>query len=418
MRVRTLKARATALLLSAAGLLWAADCAHAQTSNSTPARRLTLQEAMERANRQNLDLIAVRLRHAVAQAGVRIAGQLPNPTFNFSAARDTPHEGVFFDQPLEFGGKRHRRVQFAQEQVTLADVEIDAFARQIRRRVRAAYFAAAHARSFIAQRAQALEVARRVGEIAQARFEAGDVPQLEVLQADLEVRRADAELAVARQQEKVAFSRLDALLNEPADALWELTGALETQSPEIALPEMIIRAEAMNPDLQRLAQEKRVEESRRGLLSAERNPTLTVQFGADFNSPPDFRTGARGQLSFNLPIFSRNQGELSQSAASLQMITSETAAERRAVAGRVEAAYYEWAAREIQAKLYRETLVPVAEKLEGLAEESYRAGRANILTVLDAQRNVQQVRREYLDSLVALQTAFADLEETVGAPIG
>jgi outer membrane protein TolC len=55
--------------------------------------------------------------------------------------------------------------------------------------------------------------------------------------------------------------------------------------------------------------------------------------------------------------------------------------------------------------------------LEGLGEESYRAGRASLLTVLDAQRNVQQVEREYLDSLLALQTAFAALEETVGTPL-
>ena len=53
-----------------------------------------------------------------------------------------------------------------------------------------------------------------------------------------------------------------------------------------------------------------------------------------------------------------------------------------------------------------------------MAEESYKAGKANILTVIDAQRNAQDVEKTYLDSLFSLQSAFAGLEETVGAPLG
>jgi hypothetical protein len=37
--------------------------------------------------------------------------------------------------------------------------------------------------------------------------------------------------------------------------------------------------------------------------------------------------------------------------------------------------------------------------------------------VIDAQRNASQVEQEYLDSLVAAQSASAALEETVGAPL-
>ena len=48
-------------------------------------------------------------------------------------------------------------------------------------------------------------------------------------------------------------------------------------------------------------------------------------------------------------------------------------------------------------------------------EESYRAGKTNILTVLATQRNVQQGERDYLDSLLAVQSAFSQLEEAVGA---
>jgi outer membrane protein TolC len=98
-------------------------------------------------------------------------------------------------------------------------------------------------------------------------------------------------------------------------------------------------------------------------------------------------------------------------------LQQETAAKRRAVAGRVEGAYYQLTSREAEVNLYKQTLVPSTKQLEDLAEESYKSGKANILTVLGAQRDVQQVESQYLNSLLAMQTSFADLEETTGAPL-
>jgi cobalt-zinc-cadmium efflux system outer membrane protein len=379
-------------------------------------KKLTLPAALDLATRQNLDVVAARQRRAVTQAGVQIAKQRPNPTVNFTALRDSPHEGLFLEQPLELGTKRQRRIELARQAAGLTEVEIAALGRQVRRRVREAFYAAAYARGASIQRAQALELVKRLREIAQARFEAGDVPQLEVFQADLETSRAEADLGVTQQREKVAFSQLNALLNEPPETPWELVGSLEDLPSPIPLTELISRAEESNPELQHLAQEQRVEQSRGTLLRAERIPNLNLQFGTDFNSPRDFRVGPRSQLSVMLPLFTRNQGEIAQSVASLRVLEGEAAAAKRAVAARVEAAHFELSARQAQAELYRRALLPTARRLKNLAEESYRAGKANFLTVLDAQRNVQQVERDYLESLFALQTAFAGLEETVGAP--
>ncbi|HJY88231.1 MAG TPA: TolC family protein [Candidatus Acidoferrales bacterium] len=376
-----------------------------------------MHEALEVAARQNLDLAAGRLRQNVAQAGVRIAGQIPNPTAIFSASRDVPHESLLLDQPFELGWKRSRRIGLARQQVALTNVEIDTLVRQVRRRVREAYYAAVLARRQTGQRAQALELTKRLRDIAKERFDAGDVPQLEVIQTELEVSRAEAEYEVARQRERVSYSQLSVLLNEPSETIWEPETPLEEMPSRVSLEELVGRAQSLNPDLQHLSQEQKVELSRKALLRAERIPNLDVQFGSDFNAPPDFRAGLRGGFMMGLPLFTRNQGELAQSSATLRLLDAETVATRRAVAGRVEAAYFEWGTRQTQVELYRNTLLPSARRLQALAEESYRAGRANILTVLDAQRNVLQVERDYLDSLSASQAAFAGLEETVGGPL-
>lgn len=380
-------------------------------------QKLTLAQALDFAERQNLDLIAARAQRAVASAGVRIAGQRPNPTGNFTALRDDPHEGWWLDVPLEIGSKRGRRIQLARQQGVLTDDDIAALERLTRQNTRDAFFNLALARSVTQQKANALKLAQRLQDIAQSRFDAGQVPELEVDQAKLGAAQAQADVQVAQQEEKVALSALDALLNEPPGTDWDLVTPLETLPTESPLSELLARAAASNSQLQRIAQEEKIEQSQRALFQADRIPNLVLSAGMDFNSPHNFRYGPRGQISMDVPIFSRFQGEIAQSSAILIALEDQAAATQRAVDGQVEQAYYELDAREAQAKLYKETLVPAASNLESMAEESYRAGKADILYVLNAQKNVQNVQQAYLQSLFTVQVAFAQLEQTVGVPL-
>jgi cobalt-zinc-cadmium efflux system outer membrane protein len=383
------------------------------------AHPLTLAEALSLAEKQNLDLQAARALRAVALAGVRIAGQRPNPTVFFSALRDTPHESLFFDQPLEIGGRRGKRIELAKQEGALTDADISSRARQVRRNVREAYFALAFTRRVTSEKLEIAKLAARLKEIAQARFEAGDIPRMEVTQAELELARANAEAQVAKREEQIALTRLNVLLNEPATTAWDLASELDVGPQPFSLEELVGKASNSNAEIARLAQEARVEQSRTSLLKAERIPNLGLEFGLDFNNPGPggFKEGGRGQISVELPIFTRNQGEIARSSAALSAIELESSAKRRAVAGQVESAYYELNARQAEVMLYKQSLVPATKQLEQLAEESYRAGKANILTVLGAERDVRQVESEYLNSLLAMQNSFAALEETVGVPL-
>jgi cobalt-zinc-cadmium efflux system outer membrane protein len=379
--------------------------------------RLTIQEALELADKQNLDLAAARRRRAVALAGIQIARQRPNPSANFTALRDEPHEGLFFDQPIEIGGQRGRRIDVARQEGVLTELEIAALARQVRRSTREAYYASAYARAESDRLARVVELARRLAQIAEDRFKTGDVAQLEVVQTGLEASRAEAALEVARQREKVSMSQLNALLNEPATKALELAGTLEDNTPTARLQDLISRAYQSNPDLQHLGGEKKVEESRRSLLKAERIPNLDFEAGMDFNSPHDFRYGPRSQVSIGLPLFTRNQGEIAQSFANARVLDAETAATERSVSASVEAAFYDLEAQRTQVRLYHDRLLPVARQLESMAEESYRAGKTGILTAIQAQQAVQSVESSYLQSLEQLQNLYAGLEETVGGVV-
>ena len=389
----------------------------ASSPAAVPAQPLNVQTALDLADKQNLDLAAARLQRAIALAGIRVAGEIVNPTISFSATRDEPHESIFFDQEIQVGGQRGRRIALAREESALTDLDVAAVQRQVRREVREAFYGAALALGRTAGRAEALELANRLRDIARQRFQSGDVPQLEVTQAELEASRAEASLEVSREEEKVAWSALNALLNEPAETQWRLQGTLEDVPSDAQLADLLARAAQQSPELRHLGQELKAEQSHESLLRAERVPDLGLEFGVDLNSPRDFRAGPRGQITVGLPVFARNQGEIAQSEATERELDANLEATRRSVAGRVEQAYFELHARRTQVELYRDTLLPSGRKLEDLAEESYKAGKSDILYVLAAQRDAQQLKNDYLDSLYALQAAYAELEEIVGVPL-
>src|ERR1051326_420873 len=133
---------------------------------------LDLKTALATAEGSNLELRAARQQRAIAIAGITTAAQLPNPTFSFTAARDTPHEGVSLDIPVELGGKRGKRLAVAREEQKSIEVDLSVLARQIRRRTREAFFHALATRAETDQSKAALDLVTRTRDLVQQRYDA------------------------------------------------------------------------------------------------------------------------------------------------------------------------------------------------------------------------------------------------------
>lgn len=378
---------------------------------------LDLRTALAAADSANLELRAARQQRALALAGVTTARQLPNPTFSFTAARDTPHEGIAIDLPIELGGKRGKRISVAQEEQRSAELDIGALARQIRRRTREAFYRSLAARAQTEQAKTALDLSTRIRDLVQQRFDAGDVAQLEVVQAEVELARSTADYESTAQAQRAADVGLAALLNRSFTAPVPIAGRLDEIPPAPALDAVTSQAMQTSSDLLKATQELKTEERRLALAKAQRIPNVDLEAGADFNAPPEFNTGGKGGITVMLPLFYRGQGEIALSTARMELLRLTLASQRTMVAAEVAAAYFDYVAKAHQAQQYREHIVPQTVRLEQMAEDSYASGKTNILTLLDSQRRLNDVRKAYLDALFATQSSFATLEEAVGAPL-
>jgi cobalt-zinc-cadmium efflux system outer membrane protein len=405
------------IALVTTGLLQAGPAISASPQPPAVAGPLTYEQALDLATSRNLGLEAARRQRAIREGAIRTARQVPNPGVSLEVTRDTPHQVFSFDLPVELGGKRGRRIDLATEELTLADVDVQVEMRAVRRELRQTFYALIAADERVRLDDGVLDISRRVRDAAQARFDAGAAPRLEVLQAELGVTRAETDLELARSTRAAAQAGLNAVLNLPPQQALAVTGQLSDHLAAIAFEQALAMATVSNTDLVGLDRQIAIEARRMDLLRAERVPTPVFSVSGLFNNQPDFTVGPRAAVSVELPIFSRNQGPIAESIATTAQLRGRREAVRRTVENDVYGTIAKIDAERRQVEAYQQRLVPTATNLEALAEESYRAGRTSVLGVLDAQRSLRDLTREALQAALDLQLSLADLEELLGTEL-
>lgn len=411
--------RRVAVILGFALLLPGASPPFAQSpspQSASPAP-LTFQAALDLALQNNAGLAAAKLAKAVREAAVISAKQRPNPEFSFEITRDTPHETVGLGLPFELGGKRARRIDLAREEQSLADIEVRGALQSLRGELRRSFYGLLAAEERVRLADEVAAIARRVREAAQARFDEGVAPRLDVLEAELGLARAAADLELERSNRTAAAAALNAVLNRPPGQPIAVSGDLSSGPPPLTAERAWEMAAAANIEIVSLHREIAIEGRRSDLLRAERTPTPVLLGGAVLNAPGEFNSGAFAGLAVDIPLFSRNQGEIAQSTATTRQLEVRLEATIRSIESFVFGSTAKLEALRGQVASYARTLVPTAIAIESLAEESYKLGRAPLLSVLEAQRTLRDVRREYLQALADFQSAIAELEEIIGEPI-
>ena len=407
--------RSLAAVMCVAVLVWPSS-ASAQPVPPLPSP-LSFDAARAFADAHNPAIDASARGLTIREAGIRAAGQRPNPSVGAEVSRDSPHQTLTLDVPFEVGGQRRRRIELAQGELTLAGVDLQASRRMVRRQLREEFFGLLAADEQLRLAESILDVATRVRDAAQARFEAGAVPRLEVMQAALGVSRADADLDAARSARVTAQARLNGVLGLPPRQPVTLQGTLPDHTAAPGYDAAIAGASTSNTDLVGLDRQIEMAGRRLALLRAERMPAPVFSVSGLFHSPGDFTAAPSAAVNIGLPLFSRNQGEIAAAIATTAQLRGQREAMRRIVQTAVFSASSRIDAARRRVDTFTDRLLPVATELEALSEESYRAGRTSVLGLLDAQRSLRDLSRDAVQAGLDLQLALAELEDLLGTPL-
>ena len=382
----------------------------------SPAAALTYSAALTRALSANPRIIAARLRRPINIASRDVAAERLNPEVRFEASKETPKEGYTLAVPLELGGKRARRIAVADATIKTGEAELNVAIAEVQADVRRAFIARVIAENRLALLTDMQMLARRARDAAQARFDAGGVPRLEVVQAQLALADAENQATAARGTVDATRATLNAVLAFPLDAPTPIETSLDIE-PALSVETVVARARQSSAEL--LAIDRRIDEQRarlelaRALRVPDVVPTATLTHGAE----PEFTYGWRAGVAVTLPLFTTHKAGVTVEEATLAQLGEQRRAALMRIDGEVTAASATAEAQRVAYLRYRDVILPQAQQVEQLAQDSYQLGQTGIAALLQALQASRDVRLRSLDAVAQFHTALADLERAVGAPL-
>ena len=369
---------------------------------------------MARALEANPALTAARLRRAVNVAGLAVARERLNPEASVEIEKETPKQAYGVAVPLELGGKRSKRIAISEAIVRSGEADLAATIAQVRNDVRRAYFDALVADTRLAILHELRDLSTRVRDTAQTRFENGDVPRLEVLQAELARATAENDATAAAGVLAAARAKLNALLGLPLETEHRLSTSIEATDPVVTAAMLHL---ARRGSFELAVLDRRIEEQRARveLAKALRVPDVTPTATLTYDAEPEFTYGWRAGVAVTLPILTTHKAAVTVEESALAQITAERQATERRIDGDVTAASATAEAQRLAYVRYRDVILPQAQQVEQMAQVSYELGQTGIAALLQALQASRDVRMRSLEAVSQFQSAIADLERATGA---
>ena len=404
-----------------------------------------LDRLIDEALAANRDLRAAasRIEQARAQAAITRSDQLPSAGIEATRSRDlasslgafpppanalksnTNRAVVRFSWELDFWGKYRRASEAARADLVAAEAGRDAVRSSLVSEVARAHFALEAIDLRRAVTLRTLEGRRESLKLFRLRLDAGVISELEYHQFEAEVRAAQAAVPAIERERSRQESALAVLLGRSARAIFE--GDIERGQASVpeavevpaGLPSELLRR---RPDLRQAEAQLMAANARIGVATAAYYPSLSLTgfLGGQSQALADLFTGpartwsmAAGLLQ---PIY--GGGQIRGGVELADARTREAAARYDALVANAfrevrDAIADQSTARDVLvAKRARES--SLARALE-LARSRYGQGLTGLLELLDAERQLLQVRLERIDADRDRRNAVVDLFVAMGS---
>jgi outer membrane protein, heavy metal efflux system len=355
----------------------------------------------------------------------------PNPQFTLSVdgTQAAPHNGVWtpfrgtteqpnFSYLHEREHKRELRLESAQEGTRITQSQHEDLERNMVFALRAAFVGTLQAK-FVLNLAKAdLEYYDHIIEISRARFQAGDLAQIDLDRIELLRVQYESEIETAIVNLRTAKIQLLQMLNDrtPVDQ-FDVTGPFDFSDALQPLETYRDAALAARPDLQAALQtiQQSVTNHKLAVSNGSTDPTFAGWFtnNSSTNNPNGPET-IGVSVSIPLRIFDKNQGEKKRTLIDIDRSQKAEEAARAQVFSDVDTAYELVHSNIELLKPYKARYNDQALRVRDTVTFAYEHGGASLMDFLNAQSDYRQVQLAYAQLLGAYLTAAGQLNLAVG----
>lgn len=388
---------------------------------------ISLDQAIDLALEHNHSLKASRTLILQNQAQEITANLRPNPTLGFDTqflpffspqdfSGDNLNQVQQFDLGISYlferGHKRQRRLQAARDQTAVTRAQVTDAERTLAFNVGQQFVSVLLAESTLLFAEQNLKSFQETVDIGETQFKAGYIGEGDYLKIKLQLLQFQTDVSAARLAKKQALVGLREFLGYntvPAD--FDVVGDLAYQPLKANLEDLQARALRDRPDFR--AAELGITAARSQILLAKANSKVDVNGTYDFSHVAGEST-ASIFVSFDLPFFNRNQGEIARTGYALTQAQEQQQAASDTVLGDVSNAFEAVKSNDEVVQLYTSGYLKQAQDSVDISEYAYKRGAASLLDFLDAERSYRSVQLAYRQALASYMTALEQLKQAVG----
>ncbi len=267
-----------------------------------------------------------------------------------------------------------------------------------------------------ASRENSIASFERLLSVAEKRFEAGDVAELETLRIKTELSRAKADLSTEETRVVTDYERIRRTLDLPSSTgSIEIQRELKPKTYEFSLSQAIDNALEKRGDLQNLKLQWEASELRVKGVRGSKLPKL--EGVASYDARSSFYDSNNRLDGWQIGIFgSLNIFEGGQQKGLLTIRRAEAEAARmdyEAMKRRIESRLVELSSQlqqEKQTLVSRQDAVELAEKVFEQTEKQYEAGQVGLETVLQVEETLHQAQIELALSIYSHNSVVAQIQ--------
>ncbi len=389
------------------------------------APRLTREQAVSEALARNPQIAAARAQIDEARAGIAQATAFPDPAFswdyeqqssptNFHSAQSRDI-GATFTVPFPDKFRLNKRVSEAA--LHAAELNWSQVQQQIAQQTATAYDALLVAGSQLDNDREAERISQDVLAKTQARFEAGTVARLDVLQAKVGFAQARNQTIADERALMTAQASLNRLLARPSGALVEPAEKLDVPPPPADLPSLMALATEHRPEIAAIVAQREGSRFSAKLAREFWFPDLNLTLFRNYTvgAPDSYSTV--GSIAVPLFFWQHRKGDVAAADARQVELAADETVTRAQVDLDVRTAWAAADAARRQAIWIRDELLPEATDAYRVASESYALGGSSAVDLINAKSALLTASTQFTQALGAANDAAAQLELAVGAPL-
>ncbi|HEX4343703.1 MAG TPA: TolC family protein [Verrucomicrobiae bacterium] len=371
-------------------------------------------------------LEVARAQWQVARAGIKTAGERPNPTLSVipgysmnPAAMESPWlPAINLDIPIETAGKRGKRMSQAEHLSEVARLNVATAAWQVRSGVRSSLIDSAAAQQRVELFQQQVALQQDISGVFKQQAEVGAIATSELATMRVAAQKAQLDLINAQGDATAARSHLAEAIGVPFAALDEVTFSFDPLNESLCptnLDANEVRDVALRSrtDILGALAEYAASEDALRLEIARQYPDVHLNPGYQFDQGEHKWTLG---ISVELPLLNHNQGPVAEAQAQREASAAKFNALQASVLAEIDRAIAACDVNGDNSAVLR-SLVADSEKKRASAEAQYKAGELERLEFLNAQLEAITAKLVFLDGQSKLQQASAALEDAIQRPL-